>query len=244
METLDLIEVAPALAAAIVAAQLAADAVPKRGHNKQLGKKYATADDIAAAAKKALNANGAAFVRVGVDLDAGKLEDFDLGNQGYAGDSVETWMLIHESGAALVGTQRVPIVVSKGRPHEKALSATLTYADGFALRGILCLEREEPGNNVDGRDDAPGQDQIQRRPSRPPTLREQVISQVDRVARELRMNKGAAWSECLAAAELPSDLGGDKGPGSDAVTDTHLAALLRASHAVIKAGVSDPKGAP
>jgi len=153
MGELKSITIAPELAAGIVAAQQAVRAVIKNGHNSQLGKSYATADDIAAAAKRALNEHGVAFVRIGVELVPPALKQFDLGAQGYAGDAIDRWILVHESGNGIEGAQSLPVIVSKGRPHEKAVSATLTYGFGVALRGLLCMEREERGNAVDDRSD-------------------------------------------------------------------------------------------
>ncbi len=68
---------------------------------EQLGKNYATADDIAAASKDALNGEGAGLFRIGNELDKGRLSDFDLGNQGYAGDVIDHWLLVHTNGAGI-----------------------------------------------------------------------------------------------------------------------------------------------
>lgn len=127
------------------------------------------------------------------------------------------------------------------------IGSAITYARRYSIQGMVGLSpKDEDGNKAQA--SAPDQWEPPRRQERrvsrpepkPPTLREQVVAQVEKVSKVLRLNLGAAWSECLAAAELPSDLGGDQGPNSDAVTPEHLASLLRASHDVLGAGVSDP----
>jgi hypothetical protein len=162
-----LIDLPPELAVAIVEGQRAVEAVIKDGHNKQLGKAYATSEAIAAAAKRALNSAGAAPVRMSVDTVPNSLQNFDLGNQAYCGDTIETWAIVHESGAAIVGSFRMPVVVSKGRPHEKAVSATLSYNAGVVLRGLLCMEREDK-HAVDRREDADDGRPMTRRDQRGP----------------------------------------------------------------------------
>jgi hypothetical protein len=155
----------PELAKALVEAQKAVEAVKKQGKNKQLGNgySYATADDIAAVSSAALNEHGAALLRLGSDLGPRRLDDFNLGNQAYAGDVIDEWWLIHEGGAALRFTTRGAVIVSKGRPHDKATAATQTYVSGVVGRGALAMEREDQKHPVDGREDAPSNEPIHRR---------------------------------------------------------------------------------
>lgn len=165
-------ELPPKLAAAIVAAQIAAGKVQMLGYNGQIKKNYATSDDIGAAAKSALNGAGAAFVRMGTHLEKAALADYDLGNQGYVGDVHERWMIVHESGPAIFGSAVMPVIVSKGRPHEKAVSASQTYLAGVNFRGALGLEREEKNNAVDSREDGGDsrtgrRDRVQKTPDPP-----------------------------------------------------------------------------
>jgi len=164
------IELPAELARAIVAAQQAVSKVEKAGYNKQLGKSYATADDIAAAGKAALNDHGAAFMRTDTRVQAPSLAEYDLGCQAYAGDVIASWMIVHESGAALVGLDEIPVIVSKGRPHDKAVSASLTYGFGVTIRGVLCMEREERDNAVDAREDV-GDGRPMARRGQPPRSR-------------------------------------------------------------------------
>jgi hypothetical protein len=89
-----------------------------------------------------LNDNGAAWVRTSTSFEPPGLAHSDIGNQSYVGDLVQTWMIVHESGSAVVGSSRMPVVTSRGRPPDKATAASLTYDVGQVLRGALCMERE------------------------------------------------------------------------------------------------------
>jgi hypothetical protein len=135
------IAIPSALAKAIVAAQAAGESVRRDG-NCDKGD-YTTADEIAFVARKALTEHGAAWVRLDVELQAGGLSaDADIGNQAYVGDVVERWAIVHEEGGVLLGSSRMPVITSRGRPHDKAVGASLTYDAGAALRGALCMDRE------------------------------------------------------------------------------------------------------
>jgi hypothetical protein len=213
------IEVPPELAAAIVAAQRACVAVEKNGHNKQLGKNYATGDDIAAAGKAALNAHGAAFVRLDTRLREPALADYDIGNMGYAGDISTRWIIVHESGSALAGTSEHAVIVNRQRPHDKAISASLTYGFGVDLRGALCMEREEPGNTVDAREDRGDGPRNERRRApqrqRGPDLGPRCSGKkggpiAAAIERRMRLiddeNLGEVWGAALTGAEVKLDV--------------------------------------
>jgi len=140
----------PELAKAIVAAQTAADKLRRDGKGDK--GKYTTADAIAAEASRVLNEHGAGWMRTGLDFAEPGLAQSDIGNQSYVGDLVQTWMIVHESGPAIIGTSRMPVVTSRGRPPDKATAASLTYDVGQILRGALCMERESE-NAIDRRED-------------------------------------------------------------------------------------------
>lgn len=167
-------------------------------------------------------------------------------------------LITHKSGQWWL-SPKVFVPVAQGSGAQD-LGSAITYGRRYSLQGAVAL------SPADGDDDGRGAQRSKpntwtapressRRASSPeeskqPTLREQgglreqVTSQVNNVARSLDLSRGCAWRECLAAAGLPSGLGGDDGPKSDDVTATNLAALLRASHEVLSAGVSDPGGPP
>jgi hypothetical protein len=144
------IEIPPALAKAIVAAQSAGESLKRDGKGEN--GKYTTADEIAYVARQALTANGAAWVRLDVDLVAGGLNPSEIGNRSYVGDLVERWAIVHEGGGVLLGSSRMPVITNKQTPHDKAVGASLTYDVGGALRGALCMDREDK-NSVDRRED-------------------------------------------------------------------------------------------
>jgi len=138
------------LAAALVAAQAAANKLA-RDEKGDKGK-YTSADAIADEARRVLAENGAAWVLVESELAGPGLEQCDIGAQAYVGDIIERWIIVHESGSALCGSSRMPVIASKARPHDKAMSASQTYGHGVALRGALCLVREGK-NAIDKRED-------------------------------------------------------------------------------------------
>lgn len=149
-QIIKLAEIPPELAAAIVAAQTAADKLRRDGKGDK--GKYTTSDAIAAEGSRVLNEHGAAWVRTGLDFAEPGLASSDIGNQAYVGDLVQTWMIVHKGGAALVGCSRMPVITSRGRPPDKATAASLTYDVGQVLRGALCMERENE-NAIDRRQD-------------------------------------------------------------------------------------------
>ncbi len=148
-----------ALAKAIVAAQKAGDSL-RRDASGDVGK-YTTADEIAFVARKVLTEHGAAWVRLDVTLEARALAESDIGKQAYVGDVVERWAIVHKDGGALLGSSRMPVITSIRRPHDKAVGASLTYDVGGALRGALCMDREDKNavdrRKEDGPDDEPEQ---------------------------------------------------------------------------------------
>jgi hypothetical protein len=144
----------PELAKAIVAAQRACELLERDGVGDK--GKYTTGDAVSAEARRVLNLHGAAWLMIDVELEKPGLEVSDIGQQAYVGDVREVWMIVHENGAALVGEGRMPVVTSRGRPHDKAVGASLTYGAGQILRGALNLVREDK-NAIDKRaDDADG----------------------------------------------------------------------------------------
>jgi hypothetical protein len=146
---------APELAKAIVEAHRACEMLERDGVGDK--GKYTTGDAISAEARRVLNLHGAAWLLVDVGLEKPGLEISDIGQQAYVGDVREVWMIVHENGAALVGEGRMPVVTSRGRPHDKAVGASLTYGAGQILRGALNLVREDK-NAIDKRQDEPAAD--------------------------------------------------------------------------------------
>lgn len=148
----------PTLAAALVAAQTAATGVEKDSKNSYHNYKYASAEAIMAEAREALNSAGLATL----------MERWELLPPTHDGapERVKVHFLtLHaNSDQTLKGDTEYFVMPEKGRPEDKATATALTYAEGYYLRGLLCLPRVEEGSQVDDRDDReklPG-------PKRPP----------------------------------------------------------------------------
>lgn len=198
-----IISIPAPLAAALVAAQRAANKLA-RDEKGDKGK-YTSADAIADEARRVLAEHGAAWVLVDSELAPPGLEQCDIGAQAYVGDIVERWIIVHESGCALTGSSRMPVIASKGRPHDKAMSASQTYGHGVALRGALCLAREGK-NAIDKREDVDDGQPMrpQQRQSRPPAPVQGA--QRDPLARE-RAELRRGIGQLVAAASKPTDAG-------------------------------------
>ena len=70
------------------------------------------------------------------------------------GDTLVTeWLLTHESGESLPLRYDMPIVEGKGRPMDKAASASASQALNYLLRDLLLLPRGDR-EDIDGRDDS------------------------------------------------------------------------------------------
>lgn len=66
---------------------------------------------------------------------------------------VTEWLLLHTSGESLPMRYDMPIVEGKGRPMDKAASASASQALNYLLRDLLLLPRGER-EDIDGRDDS------------------------------------------------------------------------------------------
>lgn len=66
---------------------------------------------------------------------------------------VTEWVLAHTSGESMPLRYDMPIVPGKGRPQDKAASASASQALNYLLRDLLLLPRGER-EDIDGRDDS------------------------------------------------------------------------------------------
>jgi hypothetical protein len=243
-QALTIMHVPPELARALVAAQKAVESVERDGSGQNGA--YASADAIARVAREALTQHGAAWMRVGVEFAPPGLADCDIGNQAYIGDLCERWVIVHESGSALVGSSRMPIIASKGRPHDKAVGASLTYDVGHAVRGALCLDREDKKHAVDKREDTDdGQwqrrEQPQRRPpaSKPATApaKSAPVDEVARIRADLARLGAVTYekpSEAWARLAIDAGYPGAKLRGGDPREVAHVRARLDAELDAVK----------
>ncbi len=146
----------PALtfAAALVEAQRYARAVGKGSTNDFHRYKYASAEAIIEEAREALAHAGIAVFPLSWRIER-QITTVDVRD----GKPVPLWVLDvtyrvqHESGESFEATTSTSIIPEKGRPHDKAEAAALTYSLGYYLRGLLLLPRVEPGSQVDERRD-------------------------------------------------------------------------------------------
>lgn len=214
----------PELAKAIVEAQRAADVLERDGLGDK--GKYTTGDAIAAETRRVLNLNGAAWVLLGTKLESSGLATADIGQQSYVGDILEEWAIVHEGGAMLCGTGRMPVVVSRGRPHDKAVGASLTYGTGQVLRGAMCFVREDK-NAIDRRAD-----------DSPPDVQDAASAQacrtrVERIAELSGKPPGEVWRGlCKRLTLEPMQDGGP--PTADDLTVNEGKIVLAALDAEIK----------
>jgi hypothetical protein len=227
LESVEIGKLDPELAAAIVAAHAEVESLHRDGKGQHGA--YTSSDEVAFVARKALTKHGATWLRVGVDLGPCALEQCELGNQAYVGDAIEHGMILHKNGSFVIGSTRMPVIASKGRPHDKATGASLTYDAGHTLRGLMCLDREDKNHAVDRREDIDdGAPQPPRPPSnpKPPAangkpsaadnlnkLREAVEERVERfrIEKEIATTR-QAWAEACSVAGFDDPIGNGKGP--------------------------------
>jgi len=145
----------PSIAKALVEAQKAVKSVGKASVNEHHGYAYASAQDVAAEAQRALNGAGLALCRIGwahvpiTEKEPARLEVSYV----LTCTSGESWLLPPVS---------VPSLPGKGRPEDKAEAAALTYSAGYVAQGLLQIERVDE-HDVDARDDrapAPIRDEV------------------------------------------------------------------------------------
>lgn len=130
------------VAAALLVAQSSLKNVAKGSENKFHNYKYAGAEDVLTEARSHLHEAGLMVLR-----DSAKvLED--------QGTPVlhSVFIVVHESGEAIVLDQEFPVVPGNGRPMDKAVAASLTTSMSYFLRDLLLIPRVD-GEEVDTRDD-------------------------------------------------------------------------------------------
>ena len=137
-------ETISALTEALAKAQGAFPAVQKSGENKHLGNQYSTLDDIIAAVRKPLAANGLSFLQPLVSLDDGALV-------------LET-ILMHQTGEWVGSEVAVPSLSGNRAVNElQAFGSALTYMRRYTLTAMLGVTSEEDvdGNGASGNGQKP-----------------------------------------------------------------------------------------
>lgn len=132
---------------ALIAAQLNAKAVEKNSENTWHKYKYASAEALIEEARAALNTAGLATI----------MERWEIlpPRQGSEYQIIKIYFkTLHDSSDdTLAGDVEYHIFPEKGRPDDKATATALTYAEGYYLRGLLCLPRVDAETDVDQRND-------------------------------------------------------------------------------------------
>jgi len=127
---------------ALVAAQLKMKGVAKDSTNTFHQFKYASADDVIAASRVALNGEGLAVVR------SWKITVNELG---VWVDS--DFVLVHEGGTTTTFSAcSFPALEGKGRPLDRAIAISLTSSLGYFLRDLLLIPKPDD-ESMDRRDD-------------------------------------------------------------------------------------------
>lgn len=132
-----------ALQAALAKAQGECRTIAKEKTQEQRRYKYSSAEEIIRGTRKPLSDNGLAIITTWKPVPVEVPIEQSIGNQ-FVGATVKIdWILTHAEGGYLSGTCEMDAICSSARPTDKAVAATLTYATGFLLRGLLNLDREE-----------------------------------------------------------------------------------------------------
>lgn len=131
--------------AAIVSAQRLLTSVAKASDNKFGDYKYACAEDVMAACRSALLANGLAARRTRWCVEG----------EGPIYWLVASYEISHESGETETHhmATRWPFAEGKGRPLDKQLAGALTSSLAYWLRDLLNVPRELQDEDMDRRDD-------------------------------------------------------------------------------------------
>jgi len=136
------------IAAALVEAQRHARALFKEAENQHHKYSYASAEQVIDEARKALGGAGLAFIQVGDRLNRAEAR-----GDGVIGTAEVSYKLVHRGGETWDFKSSMPVVVSKGRPDDKAYAAALTLTLAYTLRSLLLIPRDDQAAAIDQRDD-------------------------------------------------------------------------------------------
>ena len=130
------------LAKALVQAQSSVRAVAKSSSNDYHRYKYSAAEDVIDEAREALNSAGLALMTTKVEVL--KADSAALVRSHY--------LLVHVSGETRECSYEMTAMAEKGRPWDKAESASATQSLAYFLRNLLLIKRGDE-HAVDARDD-------------------------------------------------------------------------------------------
>jgi hypothetical protein len=141
------------LAVSLLLAQRQIEAVAKTKQNTFHRYFYASAEDMIAAAREALNTAGLALlVSSSTFHSAAPVADPAAPGANVVGRVLQEYTLVGEHGESAVFVSSAPVVIEKARPQDKAEAAAKTFDLAYFLRGLLLIPREDD-EPVDARDD-------------------------------------------------------------------------------------------
>jgi len=174
-------ETISALTEALAKAQGAFPAVQKSGKNEHLRNQYSTLDDIIAAVRKPLAANGLSFLQPLVSLEDGLLV-------------LET-VLMHQTGEWVSSEVAVPSLSGNRAVNElQAFGSALTYMRRYTLTAMLGVTSEE---DVDGNGDSGN--------GQKPTTKQAAKPQQKKPAPKPAPKQPSAASTAPAPEQAPAD---------------------------------------
>lgn len=138
------------IAAALVEAQGYARALFKEAKNQHHRYAYASAEQVIDEARRALGRAGLALIQTSDRLNR---EGVTRGGDGLIGYVECSYTLVHKDGKSIDLSATMPVIVSKGRPDDKAYCAALTTCLAYFLRGLLLIPRDDDAAAIDQRDD-------------------------------------------------------------------------------------------
>lgn len=137
------------LYASLLAAQQCVGAVEKSSTNSHHKYKYASSEDMLAAARDALITNGLVVVRTHYELD----RSMERGDASAIMDVVQHFKVIHaETGAFIEHKVIWPAIAAKARPDDKAIAGALTSGLSYYMRDLLMIPRVDE-QQMDKRND-------------------------------------------------------------------------------------------
>lgn len=143
------------LAEGLVAAQRAVEPAPKTARNTQHSYDYASADTMIRVGREALSKGGISLSLAGrAIVPMTEQEMLVLKGGIVSGESPCAWLdttfvLQHALGQNSLIAVRSAIIVTKGRPIDKAAGGAETKALADVLRGLLLIDRVKPEEDVD-----------------------------------------------------------------------------------------------
>jgi len=136
-----------ALDQALLQAQAAIPGIGKDAQNEHRRYDYTSAEHMLEVCRTVLHEHGLVAVQDAWEPVGAFSFEVPVSGEAMVGMIAVTFRLSHAaSGEERVSRMAWPVVVSRGRPHDKALAASVTVSWTYYLRGLLALPRLEGGD--------------------------------------------------------------------------------------------------